>query len=134
MLTTTDNNAKVQQSLPEDTAELEKLFSDVVLFVHSARKQRANLIDKVVACLSSLGFTQIYTGTELFRALFLWYIKYSYKDDLSIFQVEENKQRFQSVYNMEVEFRKMMCQNKQSCHLWKSRGSELFFLQPKLLT
>jgi len=127
MLTTNDNNAKTLQSLPDDSDELEKLFSDVVLFDQSTRKQRAKLIDNVVACMLSLGITQINTGTELYRSLFLWYIKYSYKDNGYMFEVEENKQRFQSVYDMEVDFRTMLCQNKKSCHLWRSRERKCFF-------
>jgi len=126
MLSLTNTNANILQSLPEDTGELEKLFSEVVLFEHLTRKQRVNLIDKVVACLLSLGFRQINTGTELYRALFLWYIKYTYNGADSIFKIEENMRRFQTIYDMEVEYHSIMCQKKESCHLWRSRASKCF--------
>ena len=85
---------------------LEEAFSSLVKFEDDVRKQRTKLIQNVADCLFNAGITKVTVVHSLYKSLYFWYIKYR-NFDVSIMKLEENKARFNSIYDLEVAYPEM---------------------------
>jgi len=95
--------------------ELENYFCELVEFEDETRNKRKEIVDKVADCIFGAGITNISSGSSIYNQLFLWYIKYG-KFDTSSFHFEENRSRFQTMYELELAFPSMTtttCTTKQ---------------------
>jgi len=85
--------------------ELEAIFISLSEFENQVRLTRKDFISKICDCLEKYSVTEIPTDSILYQKLFLLYVKCVRTH--VYFKLGKNRERFQTILNMELQFNDM---------------------------
>jgi len=108
---------------------LEECFRELVAFDNETKRKRKEIIDRVADCMCSAGIDKVLPNSYIYDKLFLWFIQHG-KYDMSRIQIEENRNKFQTMYELESSFPTMTVStgtNKQIL-LRASRASKQYMI------
>ena len=80
--------------------ELEQNFRALIILESETRLKKKEIINKIVNYLIETGVREFDSGCPIYDKFYLWFIKYE-RFDMTGFKMEENRMRFQSMYEFE---------------------------------
>jgi len=102
--------------------ELKDIFMKMNEFEEEVRLTRKNFISKISDCLEQHSITEIPTDSPLYYKVFLLYVQYVRSH--VPFKCLNNRERFQSMIDMELQFNQMTLERTPLTLLCRSKSSK----------